>query len=288
MNRELINTNEHERVGADAAATIRAVEKAQPSRVTQICNLLYRGFATCRAHTIPGASGSPRYVVDLLLCSMLLLAPTPAMAHDPYEITSDVRLETNRTVVDIEMELAAAMLLAGVEKPGAATEPAAMFAMALPELRRQAAQFFVISSATGPMTATQTNVELGVENHVKFNLHYPAATRLRISAAGLKRFGEQSPFGTSVTVLDMVNMKVLGQSVLFADSPAAEFAPAATAEAAATVQSHSATPATNPVAATQPQSTPAPPAPATCCNGRWVLLVTGVIGVISIWLLRKR
>ena len=212
----------------------------------------------------------------------------PALAHDPYEITSNIRLETNRTEVDIEMELAAAMLLAGVAKPGTATEPATMFATALPELRRQAAQFFVISSASGPMTATQTNVELGVENHVKFNLHYPAATGLRISAAGLKKFGDQSPFGTSVTVLDMVNMKVLGQSILFVNSPAAEFAPAVTTDVVAAVPSTNSSSATHPVPATQPQSTPAPPAPATCCDGSWVLLVAGVIGVISIWLLRKR
>ena len=57
MNRELMNTNEP---AAAEAATTRGMKGAQPSRVAQICNLLYRGFATRRAQNIPGASGSPQ------------------------------------------------------------------------------------------------------------------------------------------------------------------------------------------------------------------------------------
>src|SRR5207247_8874190 len=60
--------------------------------------------------------------------------------------------------------------------------------------------------------------------HVRFTLEFPTDTRrpLRFSADGLKPLDGQGPYGTTLTVLDMVNKKVLSQSVLFPSTPLAE------------------------------------------------------------------
>src|SRR5262249_37843113 len=50
----------------------------------------------------------------------------------------------------------------------------------------------------------------------------------RLDAPGLKLLSDQGPYGASLTVLDMENKKVLGQSVLFASSSPATFSAATT------------------------------------------------------------
>jgi hypothetical protein len=208
-----------------------------------------------------------------------------AWAHDPFEITSTIRLESNRTVVEIEMEFRAAMRLAGVPRAVEAADSAVQFQSKLPELQRQAAQFFELGNAGGKLMVTGTNVTLGVEDHVKFNLEFPATRDgLRVNAAGLKMLGEEGPFGTSVTVLDMVNLKVLGQSVLFASSPVAEFAPSAPSAPMPTTVNLATNLPTTAVAATTvaPTKPAAPPG-----RGRLFILIGIGLVILNIWRWRK-
>jgi hypothetical protein len=50
---------------------------------------------------------------------------------------------------------------------------------------------------------------------------------LRFEATGLKPFEGQGPYGTTLTVLDIVNKKVIGQAVLFPSSEVGDFGSAA-------------------------------------------------------------
>lgn len=157
------------------------------------------------------------------LLPLLLITSQRCLAHDPYEITANVRIETNRTAVEIEMEFNTAMLLVGGPRATAAQQTA-WFQTKLPELQQAAARFFELGDADGALVASGTNVTLGVENHVKLNLEFPRAHGgLKLHATAVKSLGAHGPYGVSVTVLDMVNLKVLGQSVLFSNSAAAEF-----------------------------------------------------------------
>ena len=228
------------------------------------------------ARFIPGSVGPLLFLVAGTVC---------AWAHDPFEITSTIRLESNRTVVEIEMEFRAAMRLAGVPPAGEAADSAVQFQSKLPELQRQAAQFFELGNAGGKLMVTGTNVTLGVEDHVKFNLEFPATRGgLHVNAAGLKTLGEEGPFGTTVTVLDVVTLKVLGQAVLFASSPVAEFAPLAKVAAKpATVSAATNLPAATVVAtAVAPAKPAAPPG-----RGRLFILIGIGLAILNIWRWRK-
>ncbi len=227
-------------------------------------------------------------VVKLVLALVFLGLPTlDASAHDPYEITSTVRIESNRTAVEVEMEFSAAMALIGASPSREASQEAALFQSHLPELRHAAGGFLEIGGAGGPLAATRTNVTLGVENHVRFELEYPAPGRgLKVAATGLKPLAERGAFGVGLTVLDMVNMKVLGQATLFVHSPVAEFAPAGLpAMAVATVAppTNSGTSSAVPPA----PSSPAAPKPAPAGDLLWVFVVLMVFGAVLLVLFRR-
>lgn len=159
------------------------------------------------------------------VCVAVLFAPLLALAHDPYEITSTAYLRSNRLEVYVELEFRPGLTLAGEPAPTSDLEAGQVFERALPRLLEAAGGFFEIRHAGQPLAATRTNASLEVENHIRFVLTYPPVTPVDLTfhAAGLEHLGRFGPYGTSLTVLDMVNMKVVGQEVLFADTPTAEF-----------------------------------------------------------------
>jgi len=244
-------------------------------------------FPLLRERVRVRASVSPSRLSLFLFAVLLIIFSLRAFAHDPYEITSTIRLETNRTLVEIEMEFNGAMLLVGVPRSQQPIDQSALFQSKLSDLQHQAGQFFEIADATGPLSAISTNVTLGVENHVKFSLDYPPTrTGLKLNATAVKSLAEHGPFGTTVTVLDMVNKTVLGQSVLFSNSPAATFAPpTSTSTNALATNAQPAAPVPSP-----PKTPPPPKAPKPKSAEKFVIrnsFILGALGILLLILLRR-
>jgi hypothetical protein len=158
-------------------------------------------------------------------CVLALFAAS-ARAHDLYEITSVAYVHSNVIELFIEMEFPAGMRLAGVE-PKRDETVLSQFEKAQPQLAALAGNFFDFTAGNNKVTTLTTNVTLSEEDHIQLKLEYAATSQwpLQFTARGLQ--GENnSPYGTTLTVLDMANQKVLGQTTLFADSPPAIFPPA--------------------------------------------------------------
>jgi len=186
-----------------------------------------------------------------------VLFATPVRAHDPYEITSVAYLYSNRIELFMEMEFPTGMTLAG-QKPVRDVAVLSQFEAALPRLRELAGGFYEFTAGNNAVQPLSTNVELGVEDHIRFRMEF-ASTQyrpLRFVAHGLGTDANENPYGTSLTVLDMVNQKVLGQTTLFAATPTAEFPPRITES----VETGTAAIETNPAVATIATPTPTPQA----------------------------
>jgi len=153
----------------------------------------------------------------------MLLGVVSARAHDPYEITSVVYVRSNVIELFIEAEFPTGMTLAGLT-PTRDVAAETQFEAGLPQLKNFAGGLFEITAGKNVVQPLQTNVELGVELHIRGRVEFALTDYrpLRFNPRGLKAVPDV-PYGISLTVLDMVNQKVLGQSALFADSPAAEF-----------------------------------------------------------------
>ena len=160
-----------------------------------------------------------------LLTSLAFLLAASAKAHDAYEITSVVYLQTNRIELFVEMEFPTAMKLAGLT-PTRDVAVLSQFEAGLTRLREAAGDFYEITAANNVIQSLVTNVEMVVDNHIQFRVEFASTPHrpLRFAARSLKALAEQGGYGASLTVLDMVNKKVLGQTTLFADSPTMEFA----------------------------------------------------------------
>jgi len=222
----------------------------------------------------------------VVLSTLLIFVQWRSFAHDPYEISSTIRIESNRTTVEVEMEFNTAMTLIGVPRSRERVDQGALFQSKLAELRQQAARFFEVASGSEALTATGTNVTLGVENHVKFDLEFPPTqTGLKLNATGLKSLGEQGPFGVGLTVLDLVNMKVLGQSTLFAANPVAEFASIVPATNAASFRSTGNAPTVSQPAPTQLPSTQ--PKPGKASDSFWGFVILMLFGAVLLVLIRR-
>lgn len=159
-----------------------------------------------------------------LLLSLFALLIVPARAHDAYEITSVIYLQTNRIELFAEMEFPTAMKLAGLT-PTRDVAVLSQFETGLPRLLEAAGGFYEITAANNVIQPLSTNVELVVDDHIRFRVEFASTSHrpLRFTARSLKALAEQGGYGASLTVLDMVNQKVLGQTTLFADAPTAEF-----------------------------------------------------------------
>jgi hypothetical protein len=167
-----------------------------------------------------------------LLAILLVSAAFSGFAHDPYGLTATAYLWTNRVDLTVVMEFRTGLRLAGVEpRPPAGVSTTNWFAENRAALLACGKSFCQIESGKNLLPVSAVEVTLGVEDHIEMQLEYPAATErpLRFDAAGLKTLAGQGQYGVALTVLDMVNGKVLGQPVIFADAPSfvAEVAPSA-------------------------------------------------------------
>jgi len=158
---------------------------------------------------------------------MLCVSPIPLHAHDPYEITTTLSLYSNRTELQILMEFRTGMLLVSREALIGPDEAQTLFDSESHGLREAAKNLFELSASGKELVAERVDATLGVENHIQFQVVYPPslAQQLQLKPRALSALTNQGPYGASVSVLDMVNKKVVGQAVLFGTSPAAEFGP---------------------------------------------------------------
>lgn len=225
-----------------------------------------------------------------LLIGLAGLLTTSAGAHDPYEITSIAYLYSNRVELYLEMEFPTGLTLAG-QKPVRDVAALPQFEAALPRLRELAGGFFTFTAGNNAVLPLSTNVELGVEDHIKFKLEYaPTAYRpLKFVARGLGMDAGDNPYGTSLTVLDMVNQKVLGQTTLFAATPTAEFPPKPVESAAVVLTAATSNPAattlTPAAARAEPTTASIAPAPTPASAGRklnWLLAIVTLSAVLLI------
>ena len=218
-------------------------------------------------------------MINKVFICLLAWSAITAGAHDPYEITSTAYVRSNQIELFIEMEFPAGMKLAGID-PARDVAVISQFEAALPRLRDLAGIFFRVTAGNNAVAILSTNVELGVEDHIRFRLEYAATPHrpLQFAAHGLGADSDNSPYGTSLTVLDMVNQKVLGQATLFASQANAQFPPQPTKPISveATIETTPLT--TNSVPQPQPDS----PAPAPIPTRSPIRLGLAVIyGIVS-------
>jgi hypothetical protein len=155
---------------------------------------------------------------------LLVLVTLPGRALDSNEIATTVQIHSNRIEVKMEMAFRTAMRLAGWS-PSPEIAAATQFEQAQPALRNLAGMFFDFTAGNHRLTATRTNVQLGVEDQIQFQVEYvPTVHRpLRLMPQGLLVAGPEHPYGVTLMVQDMVNQKVLGQTTLFMANATAEF-----------------------------------------------------------------
>lgn len=208
-------------------------------------------------------------------------------AHDPYEITSVAYIHSNRIELFVEMEFPTGMTLAG-QKPVHDVAVLSQFETALPQLRELAGNFFNLTAGNNIVLPLSTNVELGVEDHIRFKVEFkPTPYRpLRFVARGLGGDSSENPYGTSLTVLDMVNQKVLGQTTLFAGSPPAEFPPRPNETSETnTAAIESTAPVTTPSIAapvSQPATNNMAAAPTQTLKPNWLVVAASLVGLFII------
>ncbi len=220
-------------VGAACALTFRGVlsslHRSEIFAMPLLRSLVGRGGRGFYIHGAPnGAWASfPHSLAShpLSVALLLTLISLRALAHDPYEITSTLSLYSNRTDLRVEMEARTALLFAGYSTPVTSDQIPAIFTSLHEALTDTASRFLKVTAAGREMYPEKTSLLLGVEDHIQFTLQFPRirGQSIRCEPSVLHAFTNEGPYGISLTVLDMVNKKVLGQSVLFRDSTAAEF-----------------------------------------------------------------
>jgi hypothetical protein len=156
-------------------------------------------------------------LVGLVLGLGLWFAPA-AQAHDQLEITGTIYLRTNHLELFVEMEGRPARLLAKAPEASGAEE-------VLARLEARASSLFRIGSGETTLVPTSVAVLPGQEDHLRLRLLFPVPDRgpLKVEAPLLTELAAAGGYGVSLTVLDMVNQRVVGQSVLFADQAAVTF-----------------------------------------------------------------
>ena len=158
-----------------------------------------------------------------LAAAGIIFAAARVFAHDPYEITATASIQTNRIEFSAVFEYRAARLLAGLGWPTNQINEADEFLTMQPALEKVAADFFRVTAAEKVLSPDAVGVSLGVENHVTFAVNFPAnnVSGIIVSAPGLTALAAEGPYGTGLTVLDMVRKKVWGQKVFTSANPSA-------------------------------------------------------------------
>ena len=147
----------------------------------------------------------------------LLLLPARALAHDPFEITTDAHLAG----AELRLHTTLSLLTAGrmcLPARGRAPLERAEFAAARAALEACARAFFVVEEAARPLPAHAVRLALTVEDDLDITTTYARPTRspLAFDAVYLRRLDNPSA-GVVLTVTG--ERAFLGQQVLRPDDP---------------------------------------------------------------------
>ena len=139
-----------------------------------------------------------KYFATIVFAGLIVLS---AKAHDPYEISSVIYLKTNRIELLVEMEFPTGMRLAGLT-PTKDVAVLSQFDAGQTRLFEAAGSFYEITAANNVIQPLSTNVELGVEDHIRFHVEFAntAHRPLRFVAHSLKSLADQGGYGVSLTV----------------------------------------------------------------------------------------
>jgi len=177
------------------------------------------GQRGCQAGNPPLMSGWK------LICALLGVGGLPAAAHDSNVIAAVAYIRPTQVQLVMEMTFPTGMILAGC-KPSSDLTVERQFEAGQSPLRLFLGGLIEVTAGSRACLALRTNAELTLEQHIRGSVEFPATTNrpLRFIARGL-RDAPESPYRVALSVLDLVNRKVLGQVVLAADSPPAVFPP---------------------------------------------------------------
>ncbi len=168
------------------------------------------------------ATGGQRAGVALLLAvGALLAAPSPARAHDAFEITTEAKVFPDRLQLHVAMSSRTASALCwGLGGNPNDFEQSDLDAF--PERFRDCARgLYRVTSRAAPLSPTSVRVHLSVEHDFEASLVYPPPRPgpLRFEATHLARL--RSPeYGAVLTAV--AERVFLGQALLRADDPALE------------------------------------------------------------------
>jgi hydrogenase/urease accessory protein HupE len=154
----------------------------------------------------------------LELLILILLLGAPLSAHDPFEITTSGKTETDRLVLEVTMTRASAWALAtGTHAIRAGFAPEAFPALQ-PELQALASSLYDVLSCGRALPLQSALVQLSEEGEVQFLLTYerPLEGPLRLTAKHLGQLPEG--YGNLVNLQQTAPAAVLGFKLLtFAD-----------------------------------------------------------------------
>lgn len=164
---------------------------------------------------------------------LVLLAPSVALGHEPFEIATDVQIHPDRMAMVVMIaDVTAAQICAPTL--GGASLDRAHFTAIEPSLARCARELFAVESAGQPLVPSRVTVALTEDDDLEARLEYPrpASGVLRLDARFLSRLPDPT-YGAVLTAND--ESRFLGQELLRANASlfSVDLTPAAAAPGSA-------------------------------------------------------
>jgi hydrogenase/urease accessory protein HupE len=150
------------------------------------------------------------------LAAAVLFSASAALAHDPFEITADVRIVPSALEVKVTMSAGTAMALVKKDLPEGTRLTPENFPTHRARLAASGGNIFEVQAGQTPLALLSSDAILTVENDVEFQLKYaaPSESPLRFHALHVERLGYG--YGATVMVLDSKGA-FLGSKLLMGD-----------------------------------------------------------------------
>lgn len=165
---------------------------------------------------------SARCSRTLLFVAVGLFTLTAAFAHDPFEMSADATLTSQKLEMRIVMPRATAFSLIEQDLPPKTRFDPDRLPSQLPLFEKNAGALFSISAGGQPLELRRSQATLTQEEDVQILNEYAPVTKspLRIQALQLQKLGYG--FGATVVVVDEAN-RFLGSKLLMGEDTVLEF-----------------------------------------------------------------